>query len=369
MSAPREARALLMTGRDEPLAAEAIELDGPGPGEVQVRVEATGVCHSDLHIRNWGGMGMPFPILLGHEAAGTVEDVGEGVESLAPGARVVLTWSAPCGDCPECLRGEPRGCRGILAPGSRLRRASDGAVVTQALTTGTWSERTIVRAEQAVEVPRELPAEQACLLGCAVVTGVGAVLRTSPARAGSTVVVIGCGGVGLAAVQGARLAAAGKIVAVDVVEGKLEWARSFGATDVVHAGEQDPVEAVRALTDGGADFVYDVVGRPETLAQAVRMLGHLATATLVGVPPPRAEVTFPLDEGRAFNFWVRRATLRSCYGGEQLPAEDFPWLAQLALEGKLDLAGMVTKTIGLGDVEAAFEEMERGDVIRSVVLM
>jgi S-(hydroxymethyl)mycothiol dehydrogenase len=183
------------------------------------------------------------------------------------------------------------------------------------------------------------------------------------------VVVIGCGGVGLAAVQGARLAAAGKIVAVDVVERKLEWARGFGATDVIHAGEQDPVAAVRELTGGGADFVYDVVGRPETLGQAVRMLGHLGTATLVGVPPPRAELTFPLDEGRAFNFWVRRATLRSCYGGEQLPAEDFPWLAQLALEGKLDLAGMVTKTIELGDVEAAFEEMERGEVIRSVVLM
>jgi S-(hydroxymethyl)mycothiol dehydrogenase len=368
MPVSREARGALLNAPGEPVSIEQITLDPPGPGEVQVRIEASGVCHSDLHVKKTNGWVYPFPILLGHEGAGVIEEVGEGVESLVPGDRVVLAWKVPCGQCPECGRGEPRRCRGQVNTFGRLHRASDGETLMPVLGTGTFAERTVVHETQAIKIPDGIPPEQACLIGCAVVTGVGAVLTTTPARAGSTVVVIGCGGVGLSVVQGARIAEAGRIVAVDLDERKLDWAKQFGATDIVHAGEQDPVAAVLELTDkAGADFVYDVVGRGETLAQAERMLGYGGVATLIGIPGPKTEVKIPLDDGLAGGFFLKRGTVTVSFGGDQLPAEDFPRLAQYALDGKLDLATMVSRTVSLDDVEAAFSEMEEGHVIRSVV--
>ncbi len=368
MAVSREATGALLNAADESISYEPITLDDPAPGEVQVRIEASGVCHSDLHVKETGGWVYPFPILLGHEGVGIVEEIGEGVDSVAVGDRVAIAWKVPCGKCPECKRSEPRRCRGRVGAFGRLHRASDGEALTAVLATGTFADRTIVDARQLVKLPDALPSEQACLISCGVVTGVGAVLTTTPARAGSTVVVIGCGGVGLAAVQGARIAEAGRIIAVDLVEHKLEWAKEFGATDVVHAGEQDPVAAIWQLTEKrGADFVYDVVGRGETMAQAERMLGYGGTATLVGIPGPKQAMTIPLDDGRGSGFFLKRGTITVSFGGDQLPSEDFPKLAQYALDGKLDLARMVSKTVGLEDVEEAFEDMRRGTVIRSVV--
>jgi len=357
---------VLLNAPGEDARIEELEMEGPGPGEVQVRLEATGVCHTDLHVKESRGWGMAFPILLGHEGAGVVEAVGDGVEHPAVGERVVLAWRAPCGRCAPCGRGEPRRCRTPLRAKRRLRRKRDDAVVTQTLLCGTFATRTIVHAAAAIPVPRELPVEQACLLGCAVATGVGAVIHTSPAWPGSTVAVIGCGGVGLAAVQGARFAQAGRIVAIDVAAQKLDRARELGATELVDASEKDAVEAVRGLTEGeGVDFAYDAVGRGETLEQAVRMLGLGGTATLIGIP--RDDETATLALGGDDGFFLRRGTIRVSHGGDHLPAEDIPQLARYALDGKLDLAAMVSRTITLDEVEQAFEDLRTGTVIRSVV--
>jgi Zn-dependent alcohol dehydrogenase len=341
----------------EPVALEELELDPPGPGEVEVRIEATGVCHSDLHIQRTDGWGMPFPILLGHEGAGRVERVGEGVEHPRPGDYVVIGWRSPCGRCPPCLRGEPRRCRSPVRAKRRLRRARDGAPVTQALLCGTFAPRTIVHADAAIPVPEELPPEQACLLGCAVATGVGAVRTTSPVWAGARVAVLGCGGVGLSAIQGARIAGAGAIVAVDVVPERLESARRLGATELVDARETDLADLAPV------DFAYEAAGLPDTMAQAVRLLDLGGTATMVGIPRPGTTMSLDLEH----ELFHRRATLRVSHGGDHLPAEDFPELARLALAGELELASMVTRTIALDEVESAFEDLRRGNGIRSVI--
>jgi S-(hydroxymethyl)mycothiol dehydrogenase len=339
------------------VAFEELELEPPGPGEVEVRIEASGVCHSDLHIQRTEGWGMRFPILLGHEGAGRVERVGEGVESPKPGDYVVLGWRSPCGTCPPCLRGEPRRCRSPLRAKRRLHRKRDGAALSQALLCGTFAPRTIVHAGAAIPVPEELPPEQACLLACAVATGVGAVRTTSPVRPGARVAVLGCGGVGLSAIQGARIAGAAEIVAIDVAPARLEWAGRFGATQLVDAGTADlaDVEPV--------DFAYEAAGRAETLEQAVRLLAYDGTATMIGLPRPGARISLDLKD----DLFDRRATLRVSFGGDHLPAEDFPELARLALDGELDLASMVTREIALEEVEDAFRDLERGNGIRSVI--
>jgi S-(hydroxymethyl)mycothiol dehydrogenase len=327
-------------------SVEEIEVAEPGPQDVVVRVEASGVCHSDLHLLETG-WGHRLPVVLGHEGAGVVEAAGSEVDALAPGDRVVLGWRAPCGRCVWCKRGDSRRCRtpAVAGPAPRL---ADGQELSRTLGLGTFSTRVVVHQGAAVSVPDGIPLEQACLVGCAVATGVGSVLETAQVWEGARVGVIGCGAVGLSVVQGARIAGAAEIYALDLDDRKLAAAERFGAT---HTGPGDRL-----------DFVFDVVGRPETVQQGLSMLGHAGTLVYIGLPQPGSEVTLSLE--RLFD---RRMRVLVSHGGDHLPAEDFPRLLQLALDGRLDLAGMVTKTIALEDVDRAFDELKAGDVIRSVI--
>ena len=334
-------RAVLLNAPGEPAQVEDVELGEPGPEEVVVRMLAVGVCHSDLYVKETDGWGMPFPIALGHEGCGVVESTGE---------RVVLAWRSPCGRCPACERGATRLCRSPLRAKRRMRRGGD--VVTPTLLCGCLADRVVVHAGQAIPVPEGLPPEQACLLGCAVATGVGAALTTSPVWPGARVAVIGCGGVGLSVVQGARIAGAAEILAIDREPGKLEWATRLGATETA----TEPPEG-RLV-----DFAFDAVGSPTTLEQAVAMLDHGGIATLIGLPREGTAATFGLK-----GLFDARAQVRVSHGGDMLPAEDIPRLAALALEGRLDLGSLVSQTIGLGEVEQAFADMAAGAAIRSVV--
>jgi Zn-dependent alcohol dehydrogenase len=336
----------VVLGEPGSVALEEITVDPPGRGEVLVRIEATGVCHSDLHVIEEDGWHHPLPVLLGHEGAGTVAAVGEDVDSLVEGDRVVLGWKTACGVCSACLRGELRQCKRPPTAAGRLHRA-DGADLTPALRTGTFATHTVVPSVAAVKVPRELPAEQACLIGCAVATGVMSVLETAKVWEGARVAVIGCGAVGLSVVQGARIAGASEIRAIDVDERKLEQARRFGAT------EEGP---------GAVDFVFDVVGRRATFEQALGLIGTGGTVVLIGLSPAgeKAELDLP-------GLFGRRARILVSHGGDHLPQEDFPRLAQLALDGELDLAGMVTRTAPLDSWDEALQAMLSGDVIRTVL--
>jgi S-(hydroxymethyl)mycothiol dehydrogenase len=327
-------------------SVEEIEVAEPGPQDVVVRIEASGVCHSDLHVLETG-WAHPLPVVLGHEGAGVVEAAGSEVEALTPGDRVVLGWRAPCGRCPWCKRGDSRRCRtpAVAGPAPRL---ADGQELSRTLGLGTFSTRVVVHQGAAVPVPDGIPLEQACLVGCAVATGVGSVLETARVWEGARVGVIGCGAVGLSVVQGARLAGAAEIYALDLDERKLAAAERFGAT---HTGSGERL-----------DFVFDVVGRPETVQQGLSMLGHAGTLVYIGLPQPGSDVTLSLE--RLFD---RRLRILVSHGGDHVPAEDFPRLLQLALDGRLDLAGMVTKTIALEDVDRAFDELKAGEVIRSVI--
>ncbi|HET6642236.1 MAG TPA: alcohol dehydrogenase catalytic domain-containing protein [Gaiellaceae bacterium] len=332
----------------ERFGVEEIDLDEPGPGEARVRLESTGVCHSDLHVVQTG-FNHPLPVLLGHEGAGVVEAVGEGVEHVAPGDRVVVGWRSPCGECRWCLRGAQHLCRTPAMAPNRMH-TRDGLDLMGVFRAGTFATRSVLHGAALVPLNVDLPMEEACLLGCAVATGVCSVLKTAAVWEGARVAVIGCGAVGLSVIQGARIAGAEDVYAIDLDERKLEEATRFGAT---HTGESERL-----------DFVFDVVGRPETVALGIRMLGHAGTLVYIGLPQPGAEAVLPLDY--AFD---RRLRILVSHGGDHVPAEDFPLLAQLAMDGRLDLAGMVTKRIGLDDVEQAFEDMEAGDVIRSVVVL
>ncbi len=338
-------RGVVLGGRGS-VAIEEIQVGEPGPGEVLVAVEATGVCHSDLHVIEEDGWGHAYPVLLGHEGAGTVESVGESVESLAPGDRVVLGWKTACGTCETCLRGAPRQCKRPPAATGRLLRA-DGAVLTPVLRTGTFATHTVVPAVAAVKVPRELPVEQACLLGCAVATGVMSVLETAKVWAGARVAVIGCGAVGLSAIQGARIAGASEIRAIDLDERKLAQAVRFGATHT----EPGPV-----------DFVFDIVGRRSTFEQGLSLLSSGGTFVLIGLSPAGEKVELDLPV-----LFSKRTRILVSHGGDHLPQEDFPQLAEWALAGKLDLAGLVTKTAPLESWSEAFDAMRDGEVIRTVL--
>ena len=345
-------------------AVEEITLDPPGSNEVVVRIEACGLCHTDTHVLDTGGWGMKFPILLGHEGAGIVEEIGEGVTSLAPGDRVVVAWRAPCGTCSACRRGDPRRCSSSQRAKRRAHRAADGALLSGVLRCGTLADRAVVHEAYAVKVPEALPVEQACLLACGFSTGAGAALWATPVRAGASVAVIGCGGVGLAVVQGARLAGAERIVAVDLAADKLDAARDLGATDVVDASAGDPVEQVRELTRG-VDFAFSAIGASAGLAQAVRMCAFGGVATLVGIPTGGA--TLDVDLYR--DVFGPKVGIAVTHGGDTIPQQDFPFLAQAALDGKLDLARFVSRTLPLEDVPDALPLIGHGRDIRAVALL
>jgi S-(hydroxymethyl)mycothiol dehydrogenase len=366
-----EGRAAILEVPGEPAVIRDIVVDAPGPNEVLVRIVASGVCHTDLTVKNLKGNGMAFPIVLGHEGAGVVEEVGEGVTHLKPGDHVVIAYRAPCEQCPACQRGDPRHCYMALRPKQRIHRKSDGALCSQVLRCGTFSTHTVVHAKAAIKMPSEMPLDKACLIACGVVTGVGATMNTSPVFPGARVAVIGCGGVGLSVIQGARIAHARQIIAVDVNPTKLEWARNFGATHTVNAKEVDPVTEVRRITedgwDGGVEFAFEATGIPKCTEQAVKMLSYGGTATTIGFPAATDSVNLNLGDMATGVYW-NKAAVHVCHCGDALPSYDFPLLAQLYLQGKLDLDSMVTRKIQLEDVEAAFHEMETGDVIRSVIV-
>ena len=349
---------------------EPIVVDDPGPGEVLVRLGASGLCHSDVWAIEHGNWGAPWPMLLGHEGAGVVDAVGEGVGSVVPGDRVVLTWAVPCGRCRQCLRGAPRRCGHELHQPPRLHRGGDGQVLTGVLHCGTLATHTVVTEPQVVAMPDGLALSRACLLGCGVSTGIGAAVQTAKVWPGSSVAVIGLGGIGLAALQGARVAGAERLIAVDVAPAKLEWAVGLGATDTVDASALDTVEAVRELTGGdGVDFAFEAVGRPECVRQAVEMLGFAGVAVAIGVPPLPSEVTFAWNGGDRAAY-PRKASLLVTDGGDPIPSEDFPEMAAWAIDGSIDLDAMVTREMALtdDDLAEAVRAMLAGEVIRSVVV-
>jgi S-(hydroxymethyl)mycothiol dehydrogenase len=358
-----EVKGVVAAGRGAKVSVETILVPDPGPGEALVQVQACGVCHTDLHYRE-GGITDEFPFLLGHEAAGVVESVGDGVTDLAPGDFVVLNWRAVCGACRACKRGRPWYCFDTHNAAQPMT-LTDGTPLSPALGIGAFAEKTLVHSGQCTKVDPKAPPEVAGLLGCGVMAGIGAAINTGHVGRGDSVAVLGCGGVGDASIAGARLAGAHTIIAVDLDPKKLDWAERFGATHTVDAGKQDVVEAIRELTGGeGADVVIDAVGRPETFRQAFYARDHAGTAVLVGVPTPDMTIDLPL-----IDVFSRGGAVKSSWYGDCLPSRDFPMLVDLYLQGRLDLDAFVTETIDLGDVEHAFEDMHDGRVLRSVVVL
>jgi S-(hydroxymethyl)mycothiol dehydrogenase len=345
-----------------PVEVATILVPDPGPGEALVRVQASGVCHTDLHYRE-GGIGDNFPYFLGHEAAGLVEAVGDDVTDVAPGDFVILNWRAVCGQCRACRRGRPWYCFNTHNARQKMT-LEDGTPLSPALGIGAFAEKTLVASGQCTKVDPAARPEVAGLLGCGVMAGLGAALNTAPVSRGDSVAVIGCGGVGDAAVLGASLAGAVRVIAVDVDDRKLEWARQFGATDLVNSRASDPVDRIRELTGGfGADVVVDAVGRPETYRQAFYARDLAGTVVLVGVPTPVMGLELPL-----LDVFGRGGALKSSWYGDCLPTRDFPMLIDLHLDGRLPLEKFVSETITLDEVEKAFGKMERGEVLRSVVV-
>jgi S-(hydroxymethyl)mycothiol dehydrogenase len=361
---PQQVQGVIARSVGAPVELVPVNVPDPGPGEAVVQVQACGVCHTDLHYRE-GGINDNFPFLLGHEAAGVVETVGPDVDDLAPGDFVVLNWRAVCGQCRACRRGEPQYCFSTHNATQRMT-LDDGTELSPALGIGAFADKTLVAAGQCTKVDPAAAPDVAGLLGCGVMAGLGAAMNTGGVRRGQSVAVIGCGGVGCAAVAGARLAGAAKIIAIDIDERKLQWAAQLGATHTVNSNGKDTdavVEAIRALTDGnGADVVIDAVGRPETYQQAFYGRDLAGTVVLVGVPTPEMRLELPL-----LDLFSRGGSLKSSWYGDCLPSRDFPMLIDLYLQGRLPLDAFVTERIGLGDVEAAFEKMHRGEVLRSVV--
>ena len=353
---------VIARGKGAPVEVATILVPEPGPGEALVRIQACGVCHTDLHYRE-GGIGDDFPYFLGHEAAGVVEAVGDDVADVAPGDFVILNWRAVCGQCRACRRGRPWYCFSTHNAKQKMTLA-DGTPLSPALGIGAFAGKTLVASGQCTKVNPAARPEVAGLLGCGVMAGLGAALNTGQVGRGDSVAVIGCGGVGDAAVMGARLAGATRIIAVDVDDRKLEWARELGATDVVNSRAGDPVERIRELTGGfGADVVIEAVGRPETYRQAFYARDLAGTVVLVGVPTPEMRLDLPL-----LDVFGRGGALKSSWYGDCLPSRDFPMLIDLHLGGRLPLEKFVSETISLEDVEKAFGKMERGEVLRSVVV-
>jgi len=356
-------RGVISRSKGQPVELVDIVIPEPGPGEVVVAVQACGVCHTDLTYRE-GGINDSYPFLLGHEAAGIVETVGAGVTHVVPGDFVVLNWRAVCGRCRACKRGRPWYCFSTFNAEQKMT-LTDGTELTPALGIGAFADKTLVHELQCTKVDPEADAGVAGLLGCGVMAGIGAAINTGAVTHDDTVAVIGCGGVGDAAIAGARLVGARTVIAVDTDTTKLEWAREFGATHTVNARDVDVVATIRDLTDGfGADVVIDAVGRPETWTQAFYARDLAGTVVLVGVPTPDMTLEMPLVD-----FFARGGALKSSWYGDCLPERDFPTLISLYRQGRLPLERFVSERIGLDGVEEAFAKMHSGEVLRSVVVL
>ncbi len=369
----QQVKAVVARAKGAPVEVTTINVPAPGPGEAVVQVQTCGVCHTDLHYRE-GGINDEFPFLLGHEAAGVVESVGEGVTSVAPGDFVVLNWRAVCGDCRACNRGEPQYCFDTHNATQKMTLAEGddaGAELSPALGIGAFAEKTLVAAGQCTKVDPEARPAAVGLLGCGVMAGIGAAINTGQTTRGRSAAVIGCGGVGVAAIAGAALSGASPVIAVDIDPKKLEKARELGATHTVDSSQVDPVEEIKRICAEtypgaeGADVVVEAVGRPETWEQAFYARDLAGTVVLVGVPTPEMKV----PELPLIDVFGRGGALKSSWYGDCLPSRDFPMLVDLYTSGRLDLDAFVTEEIGIDDVEAAFEKMHHGDVLRSVVVL
>ncbi|MBT2584356.1 S-(hydroxymethyl)mycothiol dehydrogenase [Arthrobacter sp. ISL-95] len=354
-------KGVVVRSKGAPANLETILVPEPGPGEALVDILTSGVCHTDLHYK-LGGISDDFPFLLGHEATGVVSAVGPDVTDVAPGDRVVLNWRAVCGNCRACNRGQAQYCFNTHNATQKMT-LEDGTELSPALGIGAFIEKTLVAAGQCTKVDPDADAAAVGLLGCGVMAGLGAALNTGNVKRGDSVAVIGCGGVGVAAIAGAALAGATTIIAVDIDAKKLERAKDLGATHTVDSSASDPIEEIRALTGGfGADVVIDAVGRPETYKQAFYARDLAGTVVLVGVPTPEMTLELPL-----LDVFGRGGSLKSSWYGDCLPSRDFPMLVDLYKQGKLDLDAFVTERITINQVEEAFDKMHEGAVLRSVV--
>ena len=359
---PHQVNGIIAAAKGAAIKIQSILVPDPGPGEALIRVKACGVCHTDLHYRE-GAINDEFPFLLGHEASGTVESVGAGVDNVSPGDFVIIAWRSPCGTCRSCQRGRPWYCFASRNAQQPMTLA-DGTPLSPALGIGAFAELTLVDAGQAVRVNAEASPQAAGLVGCGIMAGLGAAINTGGVTRGDSVAVFGCGGVGDAAIAGARLAGAHTIIAVDIDDRKLEWAKEFGATHTINASQTDPVEAIRKLTGGnGVNVAIEAVGSPITYEQAFYARDHAGTLVQVGVPSPDMKIELPLIE-----LFGRGGSLKSSWYGDCLPSRDFPMYIDLYLQGRLDLEKFVSETIPLNGVEDAFHKMERGEVLRSVVV-
>jgi NDMA-dependent alcohol dehydrogenase len=364
-------RAAVCNAIDTPLEVIDVELEAPKAGEVKVQLGASGVCHSDLSVRN-GTLLAPLPAVLGHEGAGVIEEVGEGVENLRPGDHVVISWVPQCGDCYFCRRGQAELCDvglPVIATGGLLdgtpRFVRDGQPVLQMSASGTFTETTVVPAISAVKIDKDIPLTAAALIGCGVLTGFGAAHNTADIREGDTVAVVGCGGVGLNVIQGAKHSGAERIIAIDMVEGKLQTAQKFGATDLVNAGEGDSVSKVMELTDQrGADVAFEVIGLEKTVDQTFQMTRRGGQTILVGMPKMEVTLQLPVSLGLMFS----EKQVRGCLYGSSNVHQDVPMLAKLYTDGKLMLDELVSREITLDDVNSAMDEMGSGEIARSVIV-
>ena len=359
----QQVRGVIARAKGEPVSIETVNLPDPGSGEAVVQIQACGVCHTDLHYRE-GGINDDFPFLLGHEAAGIVEAVGDGVTSVEPGDFVILNWRAVCGECRACRRGEPWYCFATHNATQKMT-LEDGTVLSPALGIGAFADKTLVAAGQCTKVDPAAPATAAGLLGCGVMAGIGAAINTGGVTRGMSVAVFGCGGVGNAAIAGSRLAGATTIVGIDIDDRKLEWAQQFGATHTCNSIAADPVEYVKSVTGGfGADVCIEAIGKPDVYRQAFAARDLAGTVVLVGVPRPDDVLELPFLE-----VFGRGGALKSSWYGDCLPSRDFPMLISHYRQGRLDLDGFVSEEIALDAVEEAFHKMERGEVLRSVVVL
>ncbi|WP_404285296.1 S-(hydroxymethyl)mycothiol dehydrogenase [Glutamicibacter arilaitensis] len=358
---PHKVKAVISRAKDAPVEVVDIIVPDPGPGEVVVDVLTAGVCHTDLHYK-LGGIGNDYPYLLGHESTAVVSQIGENVTNVVVGDRVILNWRAVCGQCRACAKGQAQYCFNT-ANATQKMTLEDGTELSPALGIGSFAEKTLVAAGQCTKVDEDADAAAVGLLGCGVMAGIGAAMNTGEVKRGESVAVIGCGGVGVAAIAGAKLAGATTIIAVDLNPTKLETAKQLGATHTVDSSKVDPIEAIKELTGGfGADVVIDAVGRPETYKQAFYARDLAGRVVLVGVPTPDMKLELPL-----LDVFGHGGSLKSSWYGDCLPSRDFPMLVEQYKQGRLDLDAFVTERIKLDEIEAAFDKMHEGTVLRSVV--